>query len=91
MSKTTTPSPVLIDMRQGHPDYEMNKGVGPIISFHGRTLDLRQLTVKDAETLANDRQHRYFRHSAAKQGKQLQAAVAASATAAKEVKPGTKK
>lgn len=71
----------MIDAKAGHPDYDVHPGIGPIINWHGRTMDLRQLTPADAEGMAKDRHFREFKHSAVRMQQDLAAAMAKTAEA----------
>lgn len=46
----------LLNLMSGsHPDYRVEPKVGPIVLWHGREIDLRKVTEKDAEAMAADK------------------------------------
>lgn len=58
-----------------HPDYRVSPGVGPIISYHGATFDLRRITIARAEEMARDSHHRYIQFSQERIQRDTQAAL----------------
>lgn len=49
-----------INIMMGHADYKVNPRIGPEILYHGQTIDLRSITVKKADEIASDPEHRYL-------------------------------
>lgn len=48
-----------INIKVDNPDYSVAKGVGPVIGYHGRTIDLRKVSPELAKQLAEDPGARY--------------------------------
>lgn len=65
-----------INLHAGHADYVLAPGLSYVISYHGRAVDLRSVSVAQAEQLANDPIVEYVRHSPERKQKDAKAAAA---------------
>jgi|GEM_PF-6645493 hypothetical protein len=52
-----------INLKSGHPDFVVKPNLGPIILWHGKTIDLRDVRRKDADAIAADPNSRYITYS----------------------------
>lgn len=49
----------LLNLMSGaHPDFRVEPKVGPIVLWHGREVDLRKVSEKDAQAMAADKYSR---------------------------------
>ena len=75
----------IINIHQGHDDFVVASGVGPIINYHGKAVDLRAITLRQAEEIARDHHHRCVRFSDRRMERDAKAAIPA-----KPATPATK-
>ena len=64
----------ILDITQPGSGYETSKGIGPLLRYHGATVDLRAITRARADEMAADPQVRYFRFAPVK-AKEVQKAI----------------
>jgi len=50
----------LLNLKAGHPDFVVKPSLGNIIRWHGKDIDLRAVSRKDAEAIAADPNARYI-------------------------------
>lgn len=64
----------ILDITQPGSGYETSKGIGPLLRYHGATVDLRAITRARADEMAADPQVRYFRFAPV-EAKEVQKAI----------------